>query len=609
MTTRWGVNYNDLEDEHGLPRGTLYAVEMTESRGNPEAVSPAGATGAFQFMPATAKEMQIDPYDPAQSAQGAARYLGRLARQFNGDIGKALAAYNAGPGRVAKGGVLPRETREYVPKVFARMAESDDGLESLIYGGSSAPSSGLDDDALFGAVYGEPPQKPQEAPAVPSVDDDDLEASIYGTAPVGRSPDVPAGTGEPGYMGNRDPDVPPGVGEPGYSPPATGRPPLSDFTNEDVVGAGWKLLPPRARDDLEPVIRGFTAPVRADQENLAALVPGVPQPSRAPGEESDPRYITGNIASGVMVPGLGPATIPRAIASGVMGATMQPTPGGGYLQDKATQAGLGAMAGGVTGAIGRGVGKALGAVRGQYADPGIQELADLAKRHGVPVTADDLARARTNPTVFTQLQDWIMRRAEHRLEGIPLVGLDRAAQRAASLDATKQAVNRGGDAVHDLVAAKVDTPMAQAMVPVVHAADSSPEALQATAARLLEWAPNEPEVQGLAKLVDHIAKAPGSKVGGEANRILALALAFIDVPSTIAAGIGGRVAFTTEAGKRLLFSANRADEKGMAEIVHQLSRMAGGAAGRVEPYHPEDIDGAPAATDDQLYQQIYGGQQ
>lgn len=601
MTTRWNTDYAALEDEHGLPRGLLYAVEMTESGGNPEAVSPAGATGVMQLMPRTAKELDVDPYDPAQSIQGGARMLGRLLRQYHGNLERALQAYNFGEGNLARGKPLPRETQQYVPKVFSRMADTDGGLESAIYGGGdAAPSQTLGDDDLFSAVYGEAPQKPQEAPVLAVATDDDLFSAVYGSAPTGRSDDVPPGVGEPGYMGNRDPDVPPGVGEPGYSPPASGRPPLSDFTNEDVIGAGWKLLPPRAQDDLGPFIRGLTAPVRADQENLAALVPGIPQPSRVAGEQSDPRYITGNIASQVMVPGLGPATIPRAIASGVMGATMQPTTGGDYLQDKAMQAGAGGLAGGVVGAIGRGVGKALGAVRGQYSDPGIAELADLAKRHDVPVTADDLARARTDPTVFTQLQDWIMRRAEHRLEGIPLVGPDRAAQRAATLAATKRAVNQGGDVVHDLVAAKVDTPMAQAMVPVVHATDSSPEALKAAASKLLEWAPNEPEVRGLAKLVDHITKAPGSKVGGEANRILALALAFIDVPTTIAAGIGGRVAFTTEAGKRLLFAANAADDAGLAEIVQQIARMSGAAAGNAVQTP------ATPVSDDDLFNTVYG---
>jgi hypothetical protein len=92
-----------------------------ESGFDPRAVSPKGALGLMQLMPGTARELGVsDPFDPAQSVRGGARYLRRLLDRFGGRLDLALAAYNAGPGAVEEhGGVPPyRETREYVRKVI-----------------------------------------------------------------------------------------------------------------------------------------------------------------------------------------------------------------------------------------------------------------------------------------------------------------------------------------------------------------------------------------------------------------------------------------------------------------------------------------------------------
>jgi len=93
-----------------------------ESGFNPRAVSPAGAIGIAQFEPATAAGLGINPWDPVQSLQGAARLMASYVWQY-GDIAKALAAYNAGPGAVQRainlGGsnwrvFLPFETQNYI---------------------------------------------------------------------------------------------------------------------------------------------------------------------------------------------------------------------------------------------------------------------------------------------------------------------------------------------------------------------------------------------------------------------------------------------------------------------------------------------------------------
>lgn len=115
-----------LESLYHLPDGILKSVAITESAGDPNAVSSAGAQGLFQLMPGTAKDLGLrgnDAFDPVKSAQAAAKYLAQLLKANGGDLNKALASYNWGIGNVQKYGMelMPKETREYVPKVLSNM--------------------------------------------------------------------------------------------------------------------------------------------------------------------------------------------------------------------------------------------------------------------------------------------------------------------------------------------------------------------------------------------------------------------------------------------------------------------------------------------------------
>jgi peptidoglycan DL-endopeptidase CwlO len=96
-------------------------VASQESNFNSQAVSPAGAQGLMQFMPATAKGLGVNALDPASAINGAAKYLSSLTQQF-GSTELALAAYNAGPGTVSRYGGIPpySETQNYVRAVMTK---------------------------------------------------------------------------------------------------------------------------------------------------------------------------------------------------------------------------------------------------------------------------------------------------------------------------------------------------------------------------------------------------------------------------------------------------------------------------------------------------------
>ena len=113
-------------DKYGLPRALVRSVMAAESGMNPLAASPKGAIGLMQLMPRTAQTLGADPYDPAQNVDAGARYLRDLLLQYNFGLWHALAAYNAGPGAVAKYGGIPpyRETIDYILRV-----DRDSGAE------------------------------------------------------------------------------------------------------------------------------------------------------------------------------------------------------------------------------------------------------------------------------------------------------------------------------------------------------------------------------------------------------------------------------------------------------------------------------------------------
>lgn len=107
--------------KYDLPPGLLHAVIRAESNYQVDAVSPAGAQGLMQLMPATAKELGVrNTFNIEQNIDGGAKYLRNMLTRFKGDLKLALSAYNAGPGNVEKyQGLVPfEETRTYVARVL-----------------------------------------------------------------------------------------------------------------------------------------------------------------------------------------------------------------------------------------------------------------------------------------------------------------------------------------------------------------------------------------------------------------------------------------------------------------------------------------------------------
>ena len=112
---------DEMAGKHRVERALILAVMGIESGFRESAVSRVGARGLMQLMPATAEDLNVNPDDPRENVDGGTRYLAWLLKHF-GKMNIALAAYNAGPGRVKRaGGVVPAipETVAYVRLVLA----------------------------------------------------------------------------------------------------------------------------------------------------------------------------------------------------------------------------------------------------------------------------------------------------------------------------------------------------------------------------------------------------------------------------------------------------------------------------------------------------------
>jgi|SRR5581483_1470999 len=136
-------------EKHLIDPALINSVIRAESGFNPHAVSPKGAQGLMQLMPGTAAKLGVrNAFEPAANVEGGTAYLRQLLEQYNWDMAKALAAYNAGPQRVQQyGGVPPyRETHAYVARVireFNRQKLAERRAKSAAQKHSALPSHKL----------------------------------------------------------------------------------------------------------------------------------------------------------------------------------------------------------------------------------------------------------------------------------------------------------------------------------------------------------------------------------------------------------------------------------------------------------------------------------
>ncbi|MEC7817178.1 MAG: lytic transglycosylase domain-containing protein [Pseudomonadota bacterium] len=116
---------DELAARFDLSPSLIEALVWQESRWRHDVRSPVGARGLAQLMPGTARDLGVNPDDPFANLEGGARYLREQIDRFDGDLEKALAAYNAGPGRVLRAGGIPRirETQLYVAAIMGRLSD------------------------------------------------------------------------------------------------------------------------------------------------------------------------------------------------------------------------------------------------------------------------------------------------------------------------------------------------------------------------------------------------------------------------------------------------------------------------------------------------------
>jgi hypothetical protein len=384
----WQQFAGGLEQDRGLRPGLLAGVLKNETAGgHPDVVgrtSSAGAQGAFQFMPSTAKQYNVNVLDTADSTRGAADYLGDLSKKY-GDPLLAGAAYNWGPGNLDKAikaaagaglptdalslanhGFLPKETSAYVAKLAGHL-DSSSSVQPF-----SPEVVASTQNAVVGMIQsGASPQA-----VVQSLAKSPVSSMIQHMTSSGMSAD----------------DIVQQVGGSPLAQYQAARQRVNEqgFVTNLAQGAG------NAVSDIGSGVRQLANRVTGDDATLKQL-----QAQQAKAEADPMRQALGNtaggqignvgvkalpyVAAGVLAPeGLIPALIANGAAGAGMGALTPTTGDGQILKNIATEGALGAVGGGV----GYGAGKGLAAIAGKALGGDAAATARLAdaQAQGLPTT-------------------------------------------------------------------------------------------------------------------------------------------------------------------------------------------------------------------------------
>lgn len=380
----------------------LDALRLVESGGNPNAVSKAGAAGAYQFMPGTAKQFGIDPFNEAQSREAARKYLTQLYKQF-GSVDKALLAYNWGPGNVrayeatgkgAKGQPMPIEAQTYAGKVLAKRGEG----------------AGFDPDALASSLFGGgAPQQPATEEPSNKFDPDALAQSLFAGGQQPRQQSKPAEFS----VKNAAMGVVRGA--------------------RDIVDGGAQLLT-RGLEAVSPAGSAAERFFQGERQRVEAINRGAEQDYQqnygGAGKGFDVARLIGNVAGSLPLAaampagtamGLGGKTALGAATGGGLGALM-PVQGDDFWRAKRDQMASGAVGGAIMAPVAAGVGRML------------------APKTNPQVTA--LMNEGVTPTPG-QILGGAAKRAEEGLTSVPIFGdFVRGAQRRAAGEMNTAALNR-----------------------------------------------------------------------------------------------------------------------------------------------------------------------